>query len=316
MTGTNPAVARYKVERPLYEEFVKVVATKAEEACNAAAIPCRTQSRAKTMASFIKKVLRDKAAYEAIFDKGGVRVLPLYPDDRAAIAEVVHKTFQVTWVKDFAEASRPDQFGYRGLHFTVELTEADRASERPEIASLAAELQIHTPGESVWASVNHDLIYKTSLEIPPDVHRSLNRVSALLELVDSEMSGAREKILGLRGAEVARLLAALEKHFLPLRAQAYDARLSIIVLEALKPLVDINEFEHLFGEFVANNQAKLNHVFSQNEEEEEERHILLSQPESLLLFFLARDHMPELEKNWPGSLPQEMLSDLFEVWVP
>jgi hypothetical protein len=240
-------------------------------------------------------------------------LLPLYPDDRAQLADIVRRTFVVTWSKDFVAEAKPDQFSYRGFHFSVALNEDDRKEAKSEIAGLVAELQIHTPGESVWASVNHDLIYKAPVEIPANLRRSLNRISALLELVDTEMSNTRKQILGLEGSSVARVLAALEKHFFLLRGEPYDTRLSRIVLEALAPLVDSDTFEANIDQFVKMNGGKLDHVFREYEGAE---HVMLTQPESLLIFYLSSSHTPELQTCWPGTLPQAILEDLFSIWVP
>ena len=315
MKDLQVAFERYKKERPSYVLFVDEVQRRVKDACRRAGILCSVSGRAKELDSFVKKLMRQPQSYESVYDKAGVRVIPAYPDDRDGVAKVIREIFDVTWSKDFVEETENDRFGYRGLHFTVGLREEARAGLAPDVMALVAELQVHTPGESIWATINHDLIYKTHQTVPPDIRRSLNRLSALLELVDIGMGDARRRVLGQDGAEEAQILGAIEKFFLRFTGRPYDLRLSMTILKSLRPLVaDVNAFSIYFEGFVALNRDKLEYVYS--EYESDVRHILLGQPESLLVFFFLEEDRSGMEKCWPDAVPFMFLESLYSVWIP
>jgi hypothetical protein len=251
--------------------------------------------------------------YEEVFDKAGVRIVPTYPDDRDAVAEVVEKAFIVTWRKDFSEVTDVRLFDYRGLHFTVGLQEQDRADTPSE---LKAELQVHRPGEALWATINHDLFYKSRLKSWPMLRRSMQRLSALLELVDSEMATIRTQLLQGPDARATEIVDAIEVDFLRLCGRTFDEDLTMLIVRALAPAAGDNVAAFLAGyrEFVTTQNPKLEHVFT--DYRDDFRHLLLSQPESILIFYLSEFAKPELEKHWPPEVPETMLDGLADIWIP
>jgi ppGpp synthetase/RelA/SpoT-type nucleotidyltranferase len=48
------------------------------------------------------------------------------------------------------------------------------------------ELQLRTLAQHIWAVASHKLQYKREASVPVPIRRSINRVSALLEMVDLE----------------------------------------------------------------------------------------------------------------------------------
>lgn len=68
-----------------------------------------------------------------------------------------------------------------------------------------AEIQIRTTSQHIWASASHVLQYKNERNIPIQLRRSINRVAALLEMVDLEFERVlieREKyITGVENEE-------------------------------------------------------------------------------------------------------------------
>lgn len=54
------------------------------------------------------------------------------------------------------------------------------------LRSLKAEVQVRTVAQHMWAAVSHRLQYKQERSVPPPLRRAIHRISALLEIVDSE----------------------------------------------------------------------------------------------------------------------------------
>jgi ppGpp synthetase/RelA/SpoT-type nucleotidyltranferase len=313
--SVEPDFDRYKRERPLYEQLARALSGIATEACKKEGIRCAIQWRAKTLDSFTKKLIMNPQPYEEVLDKAGVRIIPSYPDERDAVANVVRSTFAVKREKDSLKELEASTFEYRGLHFTVGINEGDRPQVAPELWPLVAELQVHTPGESVWANVSHDLFYKSRIAKDMSARRAMNRLSAVLELVDISMANLRQELLRGPGADVARMIDSFERDFLRLRGREFNEPLTLEIVEALRPLVgQIEQFLREYERFVGENDAKLAHVFK--DEYDGFRHILLGQPESLLLFYLLEHDRPGLENRWPSRVPRTVLDGVMDVWVP
>jgi hypothetical protein len=257
----------------------------------------------------------DPQPYDEVLDKAGVRIILSYPDERDAVAQVVRSTFVVRREKDSLKELDPSTFAYRGLHFIVAINERERLKVAQELGPLVAELQVHTPGESVWANVSHDLFYKSRIAKDMSAWRAMNRLSAVLELVDISMANLRQELLRGPGADVARMIDVFERDFLRLRGRQFNEPLTLEIVEALRPLVgQIEQFLRDYGRFVGENEPKLAHVFK--EEYDDFRHILLGQPESLLLFYLLDHDRPGLENRWPSRVPTTALDGIRDVWVP
>jgi hypothetical protein len=143
----------------------------------------------------------------------------------------------------------------------------------------------------------------------------MNRLSALLELVDLSMAEIRKDLLHGSGADVARVVDAAERDFLRLCGARFNEPLTQTVVTALQPAIgEVDVFLGEYHVFVEKNERKLDYVF--NEYRKDFRHILLGQPESLIVFYLMEYDRPGLEAHWPEQVPAKALEGLYGVWVP
>ncbi len=63
-----------------------------------------------------------------------------------------------------------------------------------ELSGLVAEIQVRTIAQHAYSEVGHSRIYKSSLILPSDHHRSMAKIAAMLEAVDEEMGGLVDRI--------------------------------------------------------------------------------------------------------------------------
>ena len=158
------------------------------------------EGRPKTVESFINKIKRDPSKYanplEDISDLVGLRVITYYRETVSRIGGMIEKEFEVNWDKSERKMDilDPDQFGYLSDHYVVKLSESRKSLvEWKDFADLNAEIQVRTVLQHAWASISHKLQYKSEVEVPKDLRRQLNSLSALMEVADSYFSDLRNR---------------------------------------------------------------------------------------------------------------------------
>ncbi len=122
------------------------------------------ESRIKTPQSIVGKLQRKgfpvtpDSARENLMDIAGVRVICCYIDDIYAIANLLteHSAFSLRKVKDYIK--NPKKNGYRSFHMIVDVPV--HMSTGKEIAPV--EIQIRTIAMDFWASLEHQLHYKST----------------------------------------------------------------------------------------------------------------------------------------------------------
>jgi len=303
----------YFERQPQYEQLAKSCAGILEVRLAEAGIRHTIQFRVKQFASFVRKALSktSREPFSEIRDFAGVRVVVPFFADRARVAAVVHRYFDVRDDEDTATRQKVDQFGYRGWHFEVALKESD-LSERNDLRDHVAELQVHTRAESAWAEAGHDLVYKPRAPVPMSVERRIARLMALVELFDEQMGTTQDELLTVPGFQEAGILAALEQVFLPLARQDFDRQLSLEILAAIRPIYTAEElqgFEGYIRMFVLGQQEFLSELY-QRYRDDRRRNVLLFQPEALaILDLLDRDPIA-LIAAWDRVLPADLLDSL------
>ncbi len=313
INNNKKAFERFIVERPLYEKLATKIRALAIEAYQRAEILCRVEARAKDVDSLLKKCVTKNKKYEDVGDKAGIRILPVYPDERERAIEVLGKTFDLHDSEEKIDGLKPEVFSYRGHHTNVTLRDEQLVNDA-DLKGLMCEVQVHSPGECMWASINHDLSYKALTELPRDVLRSLHRISAVLELVDREMSEVRENILKGSDAGVVNTLAACERHFFRFMPRQYNKDLTVGVLHALQEIAETTKFGASIDAFVEKYRDTLTDTFKKRDVTKYEK-TLLGQPESVLIFYLLeRQAEDDCKKVWP--VEPAFFEGLRDAWCP
>jgi putative GTP pyrophosphokinase len=158
----------------------------------------QVESRAKTVDSFVEKLLRKDGKYSNplndITDLAGVRVIAYYREDVERIVGLVNREFAI----DEADSVQrgvdlpPDRFGYVSDHVIVSVGESRRdLAEWSSFKDLRAEIQVRTATQHAWAAIEHKLGYKAR-DVPQVLQRRLYRLSALFELADEQFSAVRD----------------------------------------------------------------------------------------------------------------------------
>lgn len=152
--------------------------------------------RIKTLDSIIKKLQKKdleitiENAMNRLTDIAGIRVICSFISDIYEVAEMFTKQddIEVIEVKDYIKNPKPS--GYRSLHMLVKVP-VFFSSERKE---LIVEVQLRTLAMDFWASLEHQIYYKKSLENAGDIQMRLKRCAEQITELDIEMEDIHKNL--------------------------------------------------------------------------------------------------------------------------
>ncbi len=149
------------------------------------------ESRIKSPHSIISKLQRKglpispESAQKHLMDIAGVRVICCYIDDIYALAELltIGSGFKVLKTKDYIK--NPKENGYRSFHMIVNVPV--HLSTGVEMAPV--EIQIRTIAMDFWASLEHQLHYKSigNKEISSTLTDELKECASSIAEIDERM---------------------------------------------------------------------------------------------------------------------------------
>lgn len=156
------------------------------------------ESRIKTPQSIVGKLQRKEmpvtpeSARNNLTDIAGVRVICCYIDDIYAIADLLtdHSAFQLRKIKDYIKHPKPN--GYRSFNMILDVPVY--MSNGKEIAPV--EIQIRTIAMDFWASLEHQLRYKSTgdSKIAESLTGELKDCSETIADIDQKMQDMFKKI--------------------------------------------------------------------------------------------------------------------------
>jgi ppGpp synthetase/RelA/SpoT-type nucleotidyltranferase len=318
--GSYAAVAdAYGAERDKYRRLAELIATVVEADLNAQHLEVVVQHRAKDVRSFVKKALRKSYTdpLAQIGDKAGVRVIVHYKADVPVVEKVVETHCEVFECESKLDALAFDQLGYLGVHLGVTAQPDLLGAEDADLAGLTAEVQIHTKAQSAWAVVSHDLLYKSPVDVPSDLKRTITRLVALVELFDDEVARFQEQLREHPDFAEMQVLEPLDDLFVEFTDHRPDKALSAMVVPPLVRLYDLDPVDivpDVVQPFVDNNRAQLEAIYAQYADDNRATPLLF-QPEALLIFASLEEDAYRLREAWPSHLlPVDLLEAMASIW--
>lgn len=241
----------YIEKQPVYQKIHDIVREQLEKCVHENKLYVTAiETRIKAEKSLAGKLALKGYKYNAITDITdilGARVITFYSDEVDKIAALLENIFEIDWSEsvDKRKALELDQFGYMSLHYICRIPESlycDPA--QPDINKVRFEIQMRTALQHVWATMNHDIGYKSGIEIPREHLRNLNRIAGMLELADEQFSRIRKEITDYR-RNVQSLVASGNFDEVPLNGDSFRSYLT------LKP------FQQLINKIATINQAEI-----------------------------------------------------------
>ncbi|MDE6035046.1 MAG: GTP pyrophosphokinase family protein [Ruminococcus sp.] len=147
------------------------------------------ESRLKSPQSIIGKLqkkdlpLTPDSARKNLLDIAGIRVTCCYISDIYAIVEMLGRRDDFTVIKQKDYIKNPKPSGYRSYHLIVNVPVY--LSTKKQYAPV--EIQIRTIAMDFWASLEHQLKYKPSTVITPEISEELRDCAERIAETDLQM---------------------------------------------------------------------------------------------------------------------------------
>ena len=200
-------IEAYSKVLPYYQTYARTLERVLRNACMVSFPEALVQSRPKGVSSFAEKVARKFGKYpdavNQLTDLCGARVVVQTTEQVKAVRQFIEANFDIQEADDKGLLLSADKFGYRDMHYIVQLQSARDAAlgitadERAQIGDRRAEIQVRTWVQHAWADTLHDRMYKNKLKISADVVRTGNLLAALMEEGDRGFNQLADGLDGL-----------------------------------------------------------------------------------------------------------------------
>ncbi len=153
---------------------------------------CRLKSAESTVNKLRRKgyEVSTQSIMEHIQDVAGVRVICNYTDDLYRLAGVIEKHRDFTLLRRTDYIANPKPNGYRSLHLVVEVP----VTISEVILRLPVEIQLRTIAMDMWASLEHELHYKSNKNISDEATEQLKECAEQLSAIDAKMQEISQSI--------------------------------------------------------------------------------------------------------------------------
>lgn len=154
------------------------------------------KSRLKKPESIFNKLVRKDLPVtienikEYIADVAGLRVICSFPDDIYRLAELLLKQDDIILLKEKDYIKSPKTNGYRSLHLILSVP----VFLPDEKKYVKVEVQFRTIAMDFWASLEHKLKYKKSIDNTVEIENQLKACADSIEALDYQMQEIRDKI--------------------------------------------------------------------------------------------------------------------------
>ena len=126
--------------------------------CAVRAITFRLKSPASIRGKLLKKHLPPTAAcaHAALQDIAGLRVVLGSTQDVYRFAHLLRNSPASELIEEHDYIAHPKKSGYRSLHLVMRMP----VYVKNQLYLIPAEIQLRTASMDIWASIEHELIYK------------------------------------------------------------------------------------------------------------------------------------------------------------
>ncbi len=292
-------------EKVLYEKYSVILKNELKEVFKTASIPVALTHRIKEDDSLLKKMLFKNKTYSEINDKAGVRAVLHFLSDLELSDALIQATFKDRIVKreNKMETSDEKTFGYLSIHYDI-------SSYTSSTTPVICELQLRTVCQNAWSELAHILSYKPDIELPVNIKREVNALSALMEIADNQFQTILDMINKLPTSSPVRILKALDAFFYSHIAAWYDTEMSHYFLSDITCLYNPGEdIVRILQTFIEKNGDDIASIAAKRKEV-----LFFSQPEIVVILERLENKQFKLIDYWESKYPLEQLKAIANAW--
>lgn len=301
----DDARALWLTEKIIYQEYCDTLKNQLKEIFKTASVSVDLSHRVKNDASLLKKMLLKNKAYSEINDKVGARAVVHFLSDLKLSDALIQKAFgdRITKRENKVETSDDKTFGYLSIHYDIVNC---ISSEKP----LICELQLRTVCQNAWSELAHILSYKPEIELPNDIKREVNALSALMEIADNQFQKINDMISKLPVSNPTRILRVLGGFFYSRIAAWYDNEMSHYFLNGVSSLYNSGEdIIRILDEFIEKHGDEIASIATKRQDV-----LFFSQPEIVVILERLENKRFMLEKYWASKYPIDQLEAVANAW--
>lgn len=196
----NMILEEYREMQPVFKKIMEVVKTSLlQKIKDNNLYITASEARIKTEKSLAGKLELKGYKYATLSDITdilGCRVITFYKEEVDKVAALVDHLFEIDWDNSVDKRKKTlDVFGYNSLHYICRIPKSlFYDPEMPQVNEYRFELQMRTCLEHAWATIEHDVGYKTGVKIPESIIRRFNQIAGMLELIDEQFGHIRTEV--------------------------------------------------------------------------------------------------------------------------
>lgn len=181
-----------------YESILKNISLSIEKTLKKSKLNAVLKGRVKTFENFFKKLLvRSQSVdlnspFSGITDIIGLRIVVPFLADLETVESILNNNYEVTEIDHKSKDFTIREFGYDSTHLLIKIPD-EFTSDCRHLNGLLIEVQIRTVLQDAWAEVEHELVYKTSIDkVEDSIKRKMLALNATLSLADITFQEIRD----------------------------------------------------------------------------------------------------------------------------
>lgn len=288
-------------EQPNHEKYGLEIQDEVKNLLKQIGIYGEVSFRTKEADSLIKKLYRKSKSYEEIHDKVGVRVVVQFKNSLYSLDRKIcnHYGSRIKIRDDKSKSLSEYEFGYQSIHYDISNNEE----------SMYCELQIRTICQHNWSMMSHSLVYKKEKNIPIEIKRKINALSALFEIADTQYQSICDSITTLSETHKISIMNWIEIQFYSICTCEYDHKMTNDFMNIYKSLyINENALKKL-SLFYSKNTEKLKRIISFNAD-----NVFYTQPEIFIILERLTNKKIYFKTKWAELYPLELLEEIANIW--
>lgn len=301
MMESSEILTRWTTEKEMYNQFGKILTEEIGMKLNEIEILSDREYRTKEDISLIKKMFRKNKSYEDIHDKVGGRIIVQFFEQLTQADKLIVEFYgdRIKKRENKAEEQNDMEFGYQSIHYDI----------CREDGLIFCEIQLRTICQHNWSLMSHYLSYKKDSNIPLDIRRQINALSAMFEIADKQFQNIRESISNLENDHILSIKRYIENYFFRNMYVNYDKDITNYILGKLVETYNNENPIEKLEDFIAKNNNDLLSTINKNQV-----NIFFTQPEIVVILERLEHKKILLKSKWIEIYPLEYLEEIAGLW--